>query len=56
MPSATVPVRTGYILKGYYSDFNGSGTLHNDNNMNSVRDWDVTGMSLYAYWQTINDP
>ena len=54
MPAITVPSRTGYIFKGYYSGKNGSGTLYYNANGSSARTWNISSnTTLYAYWTAI---
>ena len=51
MPSITVPSRSGYKFKGYYSSKNGQGTQYYSEAGASARKWDrVDSITLYAYW------
>ena len=52
MPSATMPTRTGYTFKGYYTSTGGSGTKYYNADGTSAKNWDLTDSSktLYAYW------
>lgn len=60
MPSVTnegfdvaIPNRTGYKFGGYFTEKNG-GTMYYNENMQSVRNWDIdfsgSYMYLYAHW------
>ena len=52
MPSASAPSRTGYTFTGYYTSANGGGTQYYDENMSSVRNWNIatSPTTLYANW------
>lgn len=51
MPSASAPTKSGFAFGGYYTGSNGSGTQYYNENMSSVRTWNMTGsQTLYAYW------
>ncbi len=53
MPSITVPTKTGYTFKGYYSGVDGTGARYYNAEGASVRNWDITtatSSTLYAYW------
>ena len=51
MPDITIPSRTGYIFKGYYSEVDGGGTQYYDENGSSTNAWNKpTATTLYAYW------
>ena len=54
MPSAVMPVKTGYTFGGYYDGENGTGTQYYTADGASARTWDKTSAAtLYADW-TIN--
>ncbi|PQJ27620.1 InlB B-repeat-containing protein, partial [Rubritalea profundi] len=51
MPLATVPTRTGYLFRGYFSETFGEGTQYYTYQMQSANNWDVTADTvLYAHW------
>ena len=55
MPEADAPQRDGYLFKGYYTDFNGVGEMYYDENMESVRNWDIENdTNLFACWEIIH--
>ena len=52
MPNITIPSRSGYIFKGYFSEANGAGTQYYDANGSSTNSWTTAGTAtLYAYWE-----
>lgn len=54
-PNVTVPEKTGYAFKGYYSGKEGSGTEYYNENGTGTDVWDSPDISvktLYAYWET----
>ena len=52
MPAATMPTRTGYTFKGYWTNTGGTGTEYYDEDGNSLVDWTADGpATLYAHWQ-----
>lgn len=52
MPTATAPIREGYMFKGYYTGKNGSGDKYYHEDMSSARNWDIASdKTLYAYWE-----
>lgn len=51
LSNITVPTKTGYIFKGYYSSQNGGGTQYFSSSGSATRSWDYDGnRTLYAYW------
>lgn len=56
MPTAEKPHRTGYSFWGYFTQVNGRGVRYYDDNMNSLRNWDIesNNVTLYAYWEREN--
>ena len=52
MPQAAAPERTGYTFHGYYTQPNGKGERYYDEEMNSVKNWDIVSIAtiLYADW------
>lgn len=51
LPSITVPKRTGYTFKGYYSQTGGAGTKYYNANGTYARSYNKTSnTTLYAYW------
>lgn len=51
MPKITVPSRTGYTFRGYYSKVNGLGTQYYSSTGASARNCDFyAATTLYAYW------
>ena len=51
MPSATMPLKTGFTFGGYYSETNGGGTQYYTAAGASARTWNVAGAStLFAKW------
>jgi len=52
MPSATLPVRTGYDFYGYYANQDGTGKSYYNENCESANNWDKTTATatIYAYW------
>ncbi|MDD7614843.1 MAG: InlB B-repeat-containing protein, partial [Clostridiaceae bacterium] len=51
MPAATMPSRTGYTFKGYFTGTNGTGTQYYNADGTSKRNWDIAeAKTLYAYW------
>ena len=51
--TVSVPTKTGYNFKGYYTGSNGSGTKYFDENgylVPSSWDYEETTLTLYAYW------
>ncbi|QKS47597.1 InlB B-repeat-containing protein (plasmid) [Paenibacillus cellulosilyticus] len=54
MPTAEAPSQAGYTFVGYF-DQPSDGTKYYDADMNSVKDWDKTDLSvtLYAVWTEI---
>ena len=55
MPTAVAPVNEDYGFKGYYTEPNGEGVQYYDENMNSVRNWNMqSGKRLYACWGEID--
>jgi len=50
MPSATAPIKNGYLFDGYYDQIDG-GTQYYSSTMEGARVWDKDGSSnLYAKW------
>ncbi|MEA5108566.1 MAG: InlB B-repeat-containing protein [Sphaerochaeta associata] len=50
MPSATAPIKNGYLFDGYYDQIDG-GTQYYSSTMASSKVWDKNGSSdLYAKW------
>lgn len=56
LPAATKPSKLGWTFHGYFTEDNGKGTMYYDNNMKSVRKWDIAqnNITLYAH-MTEND-
>ena len=53
MPSATMPIKTGYVFGGYYDQENGQGTQYYNANGASARTWNkAENTTLYAYFVT----
>lgn len=51
MPDITIPSKTGYIFKGYYTGADGAGTQYYDENGSSTNSWNIAApTTLYAYW------
>ena len=51
MPAITLPKRTGYTFKGYYTAANGGGTQYYTASGSSARNYDIaSAKTLYAYW------
>ena len=51
MPSATKPLKTNYIFKGYFDEKNGHGKQYYSESMTSTCEWDKsTPSTLYAWW------
>ena len=51
LPAITVPTRTGYSFRGYYTAANGSGTQYYTASGTSARIWDkAAATTLYAKW------
>ena len=51
MPLAAKPTRTGYTFGGYFIEAGGAGVQYYDENMASVKNWDMaSGATLYAQW------
>ncbi|MBR4730550.1 MAG: leucine-rich repeat protein [Prevotella sp.] len=54
MPAITLPTKTGYDFKGYFTAENGGGTKYYNADGTSARTWDLAAATpLYAYWETI---
>ncbi|MGD9901497.1 MAG: InlB B-repeat-containing protein, partial [Spirochaetales bacterium] len=51
MPTAAMPVLSGYTFGGYYTGTSGTGTQYYDASMNSTIPWNQpSGDTLYAKW------
>lgn len=51
MPPKEAPTKQNYIFKGFFTEKNGGGIQYYDENMASVRNWDIAqDCTLYAYW------
>ena len=52
MPSAAMPIRTGYTFGGYFVGTNGSGTQYYNADGTSTRNWNLEDATktLYAKW------
>ena len=51
MPSISVPSRTGYIFKGYYTAQNGQGIKCYNEDGSSAKNFDLgKNVTLYAFW------
>ena len=54
MPEITIPIRTGYTFRGYWTEANGRGTQYYTASGASTRNWDrLDDTTLYAKW-TVN--
>lgn len=52
MPNITIPTRSGYTFKGYFSEQNGAGKQYYDQNGSSTNNWTTpNNATLYAYWE-----
>ena len=52
MPAAEMPVRNGYIFRGYFAQPNGSGLQYYTDTMESARNWNEGDPTdLYALWE-----
>lgn len=52
MPNITLPTRSGYTFKGYFSEQNGAGKQYYDANGSSTNSWTTaSAATLYAYWE-----
>ena len=55
MPSATAPIKTGYVFNGYYDQNDGGGIQYYPSTMESSKDWDkISDTTLYAKWTAGN--
>lgn len=53
VPSASAPLRNGYVFVGYYDDPAAIGKRYYDGSMGSRRVWDIPqNNTLYAIWHT----
>lgn len=55
-PDVTIPTRTAYLFKGYYSEPNGAGIMYYDENGKSSVVWSERELNenitkLYAFWK-----
>ena len=52
MPNIAIPVRTGYVFGGYWSEPGGNGTQYYSSSGGSVRSWnvDTPQITLFAKW------
>ena len=51
MPAITLPVRTGYMFGGYFTQTGGNGTQYYGADGSSLRNFDqASGITLYALW------
>ena len=51
MPSVSIPTRTHYEFKGYYTGTGGGGTKYYNADGSSARTWNLNAdTTLYAYW------
>ena len=52
MPNISIPSRSGYTFKGYFSEINGAGTQYYDANGSSTNSWvTASNAELYAAWE-----
>ena len=54
----TIPVKTGYVFNGYYTEANGAGTQYVDSSggtINSIYKKATSNTTLYAYWTPKTD-
>lgn len=53
MPPKNKPTRVGYEFNGYFTQTNGHGVQYYNEDMGSVRNWDIDSeeiINLYAHW------